>query len=271
MPNPNIKRILKQLALALSIFAVLTWLIFQWLSIYTHHGESIEVPDFKGLKIVDLKSFLQDKKLKYTIIDSIYDPKGPKGIVIRQDPEKKSLVKENRTIYLYVTTLLPPQVTMPKLKDKSLRQAISVLETYGLKFGRLTSRPDQCANCVLEQMVKGKKIEPGTQVPKGTAVDLLIGKGLSDEKVVVPNLRGLTYSQAIQKLALSSLSEGKAIFDSPVDSAHEKVYRQIPAGSGEKVKIRMGSSIDLFLTSKEELVDNADSSSVTTDPVKDPK
>lgn len=233
----------------ISLF-ILLWIVVKWLDVYTHHGETVEVPDFTGVKIADLNSFVQNKKLRYTIIDSVYDPKGPKGVVIRQDPEKKIAVKENRTIYLYVTTLLPPQVTMPKLKDKSLRQAASILETYGLKMGKHTRFiPDQCANCVLEQLVKGKKIEAGIQVPKGTIVELVVGKGLSNEKVIVPSLIGLTYMQALDKLAESSLNAGALNFEQPADSLRAKVYRQIP-GPTKDESISMGSSIDLFLSNK---------------------
>lgn len=236
---------------------VLVWAVLKWLDVYTHHGELVEVPDFTGIKMADLDGFVQDKRLKYTVIDSIYDPKGPKGVVIRQEPEKKINVKENRTIYLYVSTILPPQVTMPKLRDKSLRQAASILETYGLKLGRHTRFvPDQCANCVLQQLVKGKKVEPGTQLPKGTVVDLVVGKGLSGEKIPVPNLLGLTRAEVLDKLADYSLNEGAISFEQPADSGRARVYRQIP-GPSKEANISMGSSIDLFFTNKKDKLPSA--------------
>ncbi len=241
------KVFLKHLGLALLVLFVLTWIVFKALNIYTLHGESIQVPDFTGLKIAELNTFAKENKLNCRIIDSVYDPKAPKGIVIRQDPANKIAVKQNRTIYLYVTTQTAPQVIMPKLKDKSLRQAISMLESYGLRFGHPQYKPDQCANCILEQRVKGKKIEAGTSLPKGTIVDLVVGKGLSNEKVSIPNLSGLTYSQALDKLGEFSLSEGVPTFEAPADTLHEKLYRQIP-GPGKDRLIRMGSSIDLFFT-----------------------
>lgn len=245
------KLFLKNLAVSLALLFVLLWAVFKWLDVYTHHGELVEVPDFTGIKKADLDAFIQDKRLKYIIIDSVYDPKGPKGIVIRQEPEKKINVKENRTIYLYVTTILAPQVTMPKLMDKSLRQAASMLDTYGLKMGRARYVPDQCMNCVLQQLVKGKKVEPGTQLPKGTRVDLVVGKGLSDEKIPIPNFIGLTRAEVLDKLSEYSLNEGAVSFEQPADSGRARVYRQIPRPS-ENEKISMGSNIDLFFTNKKE-------------------
>lgn len=247
------KLFLKNVVLAIVLLFVLVWGVLKWLDTYTHHQEVVEVPDFTGIKIANLDDFIKDKRLNYVIIDSVFDPKAPKGIVIRQEPEKKVNVKENRTIYLYVTTLLPPLIELPKLRDKSLRQAASILQTYGLKLGRLRFVPDQCSNCVLYQTVKGKKVEPGTSIPKGTVIDLVVGKGLSDVKVPVPNLIGLTWMQASDKLAESSLNEGAVKFEQPADTLRAKIYRQLP-NAGNEAQVNMGASIDLFFTNKKEQV-----------------
>lgn len=249
------------LFISFAVLALLLWIIFKSLSSFTHHGELIDVPDFGGIKIAELNNFVADKNVRFTIIDSVFDPKGPKGVVIRQDPEKNIKVKHNRTIYLYVSTVTPPQVTMPKLKDRSLRQAVAMLETYGLKFGKPRYKPDQCSNCVLQQLIKGKPVEAGTQVPKGTVVDLVVGKGLSNEKVAVPNLIGLTREQAIEKLVEYSLNEGSLTFEQPADSLRARVYRQIPGPTKEEA-ISMGSSIDLFLSNKKEKFSTNDSTNI---------
>ncbi|MCC6690251.1 MAG: PASTA domain-containing protein [Bacteroidia bacterium] len=256
------KTFVKHLAISFALLFVIMWAVLKWLDTYTHHGELIEVPDFTGVKITDLDNFIKDKKVRYTIIDSVYDPKAPKGAVVRQEPEKKINVKENRTIYLYVTTTLPPRVSMPKLKDKSLRQALSILESYGLRAGRMRYVPDQCVNCVLEQLIKKKKVAPGTLVPKGSVVELIVGKGLSDEKVMVPNLIGLTYAEALDKLAEFSLNEGALRFEANADSTRARIYRQIPAPTKDAT-VNMGSSVDMFFTTKKEQVQQSADSSVT--------
>jgi beta-lactam-binding protein with PASTA domain len=159
----------------LTVFITL-WILVKALNSFTQHGESIEVPDFKGKTIAELNGFIQGKDVRYQIIDSIYAPNEKPGVVIRQDPETKTRVKRNRTIYLYVNGLLPPQLMMPKLIDRSERQAILMLEGYGLKVGKITQVPGDCNGCVLEQFVKGKPIEPGTLINKGTVVSLSVGK-----------------------------------------------------------------------------------------------
>ncbi len=158
----------------LTIFIVFFCLI-KWLNSYTNHGDFVEVPDFKGQEIANLKSFVNNKDVAYQIIDSIYDPKEKPGTVLRQEPEAKSKVKHNRTIYLYVTGMVAPQVQMPKLVDRSERQARLILQTYGLKLGRVTEKSADCNGCVLSQSIKGNEIEFGKTVKKGSVIDLVVG------------------------------------------------------------------------------------------------
>jgi beta-lactam-binding protein with PASTA domain len=100
--------------------------------------------------------------------------------VIKQDPEAKSLVKHNRIIYLYVTSTQAPQIAMPKLVDRSTRQAVFMIESYGLKVGKITEIAGDCKGCVLKQFFKGKEIVPGEAIKKGSKIDLAVGKTEND-------------------------------------------------------------------------------------------
>lgn len=170
------KQFLKHFLIALLSLLVVLWLLFKLLNVYTHHGESAEVPDFKGKKMTELDNFIQGKNVRYLIIDSIYDPKETAGIVIKQDPEPKSQVKHNRMIYLYVTSTQAPQIAMPKLVDKSTRQALFMIESYGFKKGTVTEVAADCKGCVVKQLFKGKEIKPGDPIKKGSKIDLVIGR-----------------------------------------------------------------------------------------------
>ena len=243
----------KHFGISLLAGLLLFWLIFRWLGCYTDHGETVPVPDFNNVKISELDNFVEDKEIRYEIIDSVYDVKREKGVVIRQEPEPNTQVKRNRTIYLYVTAVLPPMVEMPKLKHRSLRQAQAMIETYGLKLNpKVKYKPDQCVNCVLEQLYKGKPIAPGTRIEKGSMIELVVGKGLGDEEVVVPYLIGMTYEQAMEKLAQASLNPGGMKFDSK-DTLKSRVYMQSPRFSREN-KVNVGSSVILHFTTDPEKI-----------------
>jgi len=170
----------KQFYIHLGSILLLIFLVFfgvsKWLASYTSPGEFVTVPDFTGQELKNLETFVKDKEVTFQIIDSVYDPKEKAGIVLRQDPEAESKVKHNRTVYLYVTGMVPPQIIMPKLIDRSERQARLIIETYGLKVGSVTEKEADCNGCVLEQLVGGKRAEEGKPVKKGSVVSLIIGK-----------------------------------------------------------------------------------------------
>lgn len=163
-------------AIILVVIFLLFFVTFKWLAFYTSHGESVLVPDFTGKPIIQLDEFVKDKEISYKIIDSIYDPSEKPGVVLRQDPEMNSRVKHNRTVYLYVTGMVPPQVTMPKLVDRSERQARLIIRSYGLKEGKIVYKDADCNGCVLEQLSNGSPVEFGKGIKKGSTIDLVVGK-----------------------------------------------------------------------------------------------
>jgi beta-lactam-binding protein with PASTA domain len=240
------KQFLVQLIIYAIVIFIIVWIITYWMSSYTHHGKTVTVPNFKGVKIVMLDKFVEDKNVNYQIADSIYDPKAAKGVVVRQEPEAEAAVKDGRVVYLYVTSILPPRIAMPKLIDRSLRQATAMIASYGLKLGKTEYIPNQCTNCILDQLVKGKSTPPGTFIPKGTTVDLIIGKGLGEVEIEMPCLYELTRAEATSKLMELSLNIGIVTYDNIKDSAKSVVYKQTP--SCDKNLIKLGASVDLYLT-----------------------
>jgi len=250
-----------------SISAILIlWLAFKMMGVYTDHGDVVTVPDFTGKNISELDKFIEGKNINYLIIDSIYSPDEKPGIVLNQDPLKDESVKKNRTIYLYVTSVLPPQITMPKLVDRSLRQATAMIESYGLKVGKTKFVADPCSNCILKQQVDGKDIEPGTPIKKGTIINLVVGKGSNgSEQIAVVNVTGITYCQAKSKLLANGLSIGALILDAAIkDTCSAFVYRQSPK-SGADATVTMGASVDLYITNDKSKLELLNSNSTIDD------
>lgn len=238
----------KQLGLAVLITFILVWIVTLLLGSITHHGEEITVPDLTGIKIEELNNYLSDRGLECEIIDSIYDSKGKKGTVANQDPYANSKVKSGRTIYVTVIAKLPEQVTMPDLKDLTLRQSVAMLETYGLKIGKLEYVKDIARNAVLKQKYKGEIIEPGTQIEKGSSVDLVIGRGEDSQKTSVPFLIGETRDDAIRLINEYGLNVGDENYEEGADTTNAKVYKQSPYHT-TKETISLGSAVDLWYKS----------------------
>jgi beta-lactam-binding protein with PASTA domain len=231
------------LAIITLVFLFLGWL--KYLDYYTMHGKYIKVPDFNNMLITQLDSVVEANNIRYVIIDTIFDRSRVKGIVINQDPDPFTNVKKNRKIYLTINSLQSEKVTFPDIYDLSLQQAIRKLKNNGLEVGKLEYRANIATNKVLDYKVNGIKVEIGQVLYEGTIVDLVIGKGLSAERVIVPNLIGLTRMEANIIVKLTSLNIGSEIFASVEDSSSAVIYKQFPIGNDDNT-LNIGSAIDLF-------------------------
>ena len=242
------KLFLKHAFAALAVIALVLWGAFKFISTYTLHGKTIEVPDLKGKSMKAAADAIEDMDLRYVVVDSIFDEENKPGTVVEQNPAAKFMVKQGRTVYLTVNAFNPPKVQMPNLIDVSLRQASAMLETYGLEVGNLKYVPDYAFNAVLHQLYKGRDIQPGTQIMKNSKIDLVLGDGLKGEKIPVPNLIGMTREEAQREIKAGSLDVGALVYDNSVkDTAQAQVYKQTPNYSSSAM-INPGRSIDLFFT-----------------------
>jgi beta-lactam-binding protein with PASTA domain len=251
------------LLVAIALLLLMIFAFFFSLGSVTKHNESINVPDVTGKTLIDATGFLKKKKFQVSVQDSVYVDSVPPLTVIKQSPESEEVVKANRTIYLTINRATPPLIEMPDLKGFSYRSAQMFLESLGLKLGNISYTPDIARNAVKDQLLNGKTVNPGTKVPMSTAIDLVLGNGLGDTQLAVPDLVGLTVSQAKEYLSGDNISIGVILTDGAVaDTANAYIVRQNPdpttlLPSGERVnnRIRAGQMMDIWIS--------------TTAPVKD--
>lgn len=230
---------------ALAVILVMSF-FYLYLPMTTNHGETITVPNVVGMKVEELDEFLGSRDLRYAINDSVYDPSKPAMTVIMQTPLEGNQVKEGRKIYISVTTSSPPNVKMPRLVGRSLINAQSELESNGLALGELIYKKDLQQNAVLEQQFRGRPIEEGMEIPKGSKIDLVVGDGLGETEFPVPNLIGMPLDEAEFALAGQGLQIGDVRYEQKTDKELGTVFRQMPApGSGRQ--IRVGEVVDLWV------------------------
>ncbi len=239
------KTFLKHFALSFLVTILIAWIASMLLGFFTNHGQEIAVPDFTGIPIEKLDEYVSEYDLDYKITDSIYDIKAKKGTVISQDPYANAKVKSGRIIYLTVVAKKPEQVSVPELKDLTLRQSISMLETYGLKVGKLEYVADIARNAVLKQKYKGSIITAGTLIEKGSSIDLVLGKGEKNENASVPFLLGKTRDEALRLISSYSLNLGEENFEGGADTTNARVYRQSPKYS-IKGTVSLGTAVDVW-------------------------
>jgi beta-lactam-binding protein with PASTA domain len=214
------------------------------------------VPTVIGQNISAATQLLKSQGFNVEVQDSVYIDSIPKSSVLRQSPEADAEVKEHRTIYLTVNRAVAPLIDMPDLRGFSFLSAKLFLQSLGLKLGDTSYRPDIARNSVLEQSIDKRFVAPGTKVSMGSSINLVLGDGVGNAQMNVPEIVGMSFGEARDYLTTMNIGLGAVIPNGDVkDKENAFVYRQNPekftlSPSGEKIKnlIRPGQVVDIWLS-----------------------
>lgn len=242
---------LKNLGLALAIAAAFLLITLLLMSIFTRHGQARPVPDFYGFSIEEADSLASRKKVRVTVIDSIFTNDVPRGCVYEQNPAAGHRVKKNRRIMLTINAFNPEMVAVPDLVGLSARQAYALIKSAGLEAGNPVYRPDLTIDFVLDQLHHGEPVAAGDSLQKGSEIVLVLGKGLSNQRIPIPDLTGKVLEDAKAHILGSSLLLGTYTFDESVETGDDSlsafVYKQNPEYS-EEATLQLGSAVYIWLT-----------------------
>ncbi|MEY4886016.1 MAG: hypothetical protein RL151_1325 [Bacteroidota bacterium] len=237
---------------AFGISVLIFFVFFLTLNLMTRHGKYLRVPDVKGKNLVEAVKFLEDNGFEVLVQDSVYYDTIPALTILKQFPDPDATVKVNRTIYLTVNRLTAPVISMPNLLGMSFRNAEQELRARGLKLGDTSYVPDIAKNAVKDQKIDGVSIRPGSDVPMGTVVSLVLGAGVGLEQMPVPDLFGMTYGEAQAMLEATGISIGVVLLDPDLtDTAAGFVYWQNPMPLADDLRpnlIRAGQMMDIRLS-----------------------
>lgn len=244
------------LLVALALLFVIIFLFFLSLGSITKHNETVTVPSVTGKSLNEATAILKQKDFEVSVQDSVYIDTLAPLTVVKQSPESEDVVKTNRTVYLTINRSTPPLIEMPDLRGYSFRSAQMFLQSLGLKVGHTTYKPDIARNAVKDQLIGGKTVAPGTRIPMSSSIDLILGNGLGDVQLAVPDLVGLTIAQAREYISTDNIGIGVIIAESPVsDTANAYIVKQNPEPittlpSGDKVnnRIRAGQMMDIWIS-----------------------
>ena len=238
---------------AVGLALLLLFLFLQMLSMITKHGVHLTVPSVVGMKTQEAVKLLVGKGFEVQIQDSVYTDTTSNGIVLRQLPDPNATVKINRTVFLTLNRVVPPMIEMPKLEGQSLRFAIDMLTRNHLKLGDTIYRPHFMQGSVLEQQYNGVRISEKAKIQWGSSITLVIGGGLSDQAMPVPNLLNMTFAEARNILQENGIVIGAVFAEGVKDSASAFVIKQSPDKLDEDHQpryIHSGQVMDLWLSTE---------------------
>ena len=137
-------------------------------------------------------------------------------------------------------------MALPDVSDVSYRQADAMLKSIGLNVASVEYAPSEYKDLVSDVKYRGRSILPGTRVPEGSSLVLVVGSGLG-EGTVVPAIKGLGLEEASLQISTAMFIVGAVNYDVP-PSGNESdyvIYRQRPAAGSS---LPAGSRIDIYLS-----------------------
>ena len=169
--------------------------------------KSVEVVNVVGFNIDAARSTLEEL---YLSVDVQYEESDevPENIVIRQSIPKGEMVEEHSLVILTVSSGASG-IEVPNVVGYEETQADTTLSALGFKVSKQTEYSDT----VDEGYVIFQTPEALEKIASGSTVVLTISAGPAEKMVSVPDLRGMTESEAKAKLTASNLKVGTVTED----------------------------------------------------------
>lgn len=150
------------------------------LDVYTHHGESIPIPDVRHKSFDDARYLLEDAGLQIVVSDTGYVRNLPPDCILDQSPAPGERVKSGHIIYVVVNASHTPTLTLPDVIDNSsLREAIAKLTALGFKLTQ-PEYVDGEKDWVYGITVNGRHVVAGDKVSVNDYVTIQVGNGQRD-------------------------------------------------------------------------------------------
>lgn len=170
--------------LAMFVVVVLLCLgVHLGLNAYTHHGESIKVPNLEGMNFEKAYNLLQEDGLEIVVGDSGYNKRLPANCILSQTPTAGATVKQGRTVYVTVNSGTSPTLAIPDLIDNSsFREATARLTAMGFRMLQ-PKVVDGEKDWVYGIESRGHRLAAGDQVPIEQPLTLVIGAGYDEDEL----------------------------------------------------------------------------------------
>jgi len=188
----------------------------------------IEVPNVVGLTKTVATSAIRQAGLSVGATLQKFDPTVPAGNVIEQSPAAGAKVGAGVAVTLTVSMGPAGAVKVPDVKGLSAEAARAILQGVGLTVGNTLSQPDPAVP--LNTVIKTNPAA-GTQVSRGSSVDLVVSSGATQaQQCTVPDVVNQTVEDARQIVFATCLSTiGSTTVRTDPTIPAGKISAQVPA------------------------------------------
>ena len=208
-------------------------------------GPEIKIPDLKNMSITKLTEWAVKNKVKLEFVDK-YDDSIKEGNVVECDKNKGDVVEQGSTIKV---TISRGKLKMPGFKN--IDEFYEWADKYEIKY----EIKREFSDTVKAGEVISYSVKKGQAIKNDEVITVTVSDG---KNCKVPDLKGLTKSEAISKLKKANLEYNFVYKNS--DKAKDKVINQsISSGS----EISCGATVTVTLSNgkKEEAKPNNNNNS----------
>lgn len=136
----------------------------------------LTVPDLTDITVREARVILENLKLSLGKIEEIYFDEVRDGIIISQEPAAGEETGLETQIDLLVSKgPHPNMVSIPNVIGLDIEDAIDKLEEFNFSVGEIT---EKMTKRFINDQVAEQSFQPGTEIPEGSEVDLVISSGL---------------------------------------------------------------------------------------------
>ena len=168
------------LLIAIVLSGVLIYATLKWLDSYTLHNKSVTVPDIKNFPVAEAARFLEDRGLRYSVIDSVYSRNAKRGAVVEVTPAIGSRVKTGRIVFLTVNAVASQMASIPAVHDLSFRQAYALLRARGFESVEVVYIPGVYKDLAIRVELRGRTLAEGERIQLGAPLDLVVSNGTEE-------------------------------------------------------------------------------------------
>lgn len=210
----------------------------------------VKVPNLVGK---DYKSVMADPKYKDIDINMLtteYSDTYSAGTIVSQNPLPETIVEKGSRIDVFVS-LGPEKLTIPDVTGMKESDAVSTLNNAGFKKVKTSKIYD---NVIEAGFVVRLEPSVNTQVSADTEITVYVSMGADPKNrlITVPNLSGMSYEKAINKLKALGLKAGTKTYKNS-DAAANTVISQNPAANS---RVAAGTRVNLVISGKKTAADS---------------
>ena len=225
--------------IAVAVLAFLSGIL--WSLAGNLFGSEVGVPNIVGKDIAQADEELRQLGLVLKVIGRENNDSVAADSIIKQDPIPGRKVKAGREIEVILSQGVE-QVKVPNVTGVTVSDATTRLSNKGLNLGTIDNVWDEK---YAEGIVISQDPLADTSVTAGTKVNLSVSKGKQPPRAAVPDVKGMTVTEATAKLQAAKMELGTVTRAASNAYFAEQVASQDPAAG---VQIEEGTKINVVVS-----------------------